>query len=90
MASLPAKRDGLGQPTGERVQLTPSVFVKATVIGGSKREIPADPGAFFKCPACGHTPMNARDEQLICDSYGKKWGFKDNIYDFREAVDNVR
>jgi len=87
-ASLLARMDGFFQPTGAWFQLTPSVFVKATAVGGTKREIPADPRLFFKCPACGYSPLdNTRDDQLTCPSCGKKWGFKDGIYDFREAIE---
>jgi ubiquinone/menaquinone biosynthesis C-methylase UbiE len=86
-ASLLADMDGLFQPTGAWFQLTPSVFVKARAVGGAKREIPADPSLFFKCPSCGHSPLDERDGQPACPSCGKQWGFKDNIYDFREAME---
>ena len=86
-ASLLASVDGFFQPTGAWFQLTPSVFVKATAIGSVKREIPPETRSFFKCPSCGHYPLNERDGQPACPSCGKMWGFKDNIYDFREAVE---
>ena len=86
-ASLLARVDGFFQPTGSWFQLTPSVFVKATSVGGAKREIPLETRSFFKCPACGHNPLNERDGQPACPSCGKAWGFKDNIYDFRGAVE---
>jgi ubiquinone/menaquinone biosynthesis C-methylase UbiE len=87
-ASLLAGMDSLFQPTGAWFQLTPSVFVKSIAMGGSKREIPLDLREFFKCPACDHSPLDeANDGQPVCPSCGKKWGFKDNIYDFREAVE---
>ncbi len=83
-ASLLASMDGFFQPTGAWFQLTPSVFVKATAVGGTKRDVPADPGLFFKCPSCSHSPLDERDGQPVCPSCGKQWGFKDGIYDFRE------
>jgi ubiquinone/menaquinone biosynthesis C-methylase UbiE len=87
-ASLLANMDGFFQPTGAWFQLTPSVFVKATAVGGAKREIPLEPRSFFKCPSCGHTPLDeARDGQPVCPTCGKTWSYKDNIYDFREAVE---
>ena len=86
-ASLLASMDGFFQPTGAWFQLTPSVFVKATAVGGTKREIPLEPMSFFKCPACGHSPLGeAQDGQPLCSSCRKQWGFKNGIYDFREAV----
>jgi SAM-dependent methyltransferase len=86
-ASLLAGLDGLFQPTGAWFQLTPSVFVKATAIGGVKREIPADSRLFFKCPECGKSPLEDKADFLACPACDRKWEFKDNIYDFREAVE---
>ena len=86
-ASLLASLDGFFQPTGAWFQLTPSVFIKAIAVGGTKREIPIGPVSFFKCPNCGHNPLGEKDGQPVCPSCGKQWGFKDNIYDFREAVE---
>lgn len=87
-ASLLAAMDGFFQPTGDWLQLTPSVFVKATSVGGTKRDISDAPRSFFKCPACGHSPLGeAQDGQPLCSSCGKQWGFKNGIYDFREAVE---
>jgi SAM-dependent methyltransferase len=85
-ASLLASIDGFFQPTGAWFQLTPSVFVKAKSVGGTQREIPLEPRSFFKCPACGYSPLDERDRQPACSSCGKTWGFKDGIYDFREAA----
>jgi SAM-dependent methyltransferase len=86
-ASLLARLDGLFQPTGAWFQLTPSVFVKATAIGSVKREIPADSRLFFKCPECGKSPLEDKADFLVCPACNRKWEFKDNIYDFREAVE---
>jgi len=85
-ASLLASLDGLFQPTGACFQLTPSVFVKATAVGGTKREIPFEPKMFFKCPGCGNFPLEDKAEFLICPACSRKWEFKDNIYDFREPI----
>jgi ubiquinone/menaquinone biosynthesis C-methylase UbiE len=87
-ASLLASMDGFFQPTGAWFQLTPSVFVKAKSVGGTKRDIPEAPRLFFKCPSCGHSPLDeTRDGQPTCPSCGKTWGFKDGIYNFREAAE---
>ena len=86
-ASLLASMDGFFQPTGAWFQLTPSVFVKATSVGGTQRAISAAARSFFKCPACGHSPLGeAQDGQPLCSSCGKQWGFNNGIYDFREAL----
>jgi len=79
--------DSIFQWTGALFQLTPSVFVKSVVggklvVGGEKRD---DVLAFFKCPDCGHAPLEEKGDHLLCVC-GKKWGVKDGIYDFRESV----
>jgi ubiquinone/menaquinone biosynthesis C-methylase UbiE len=85
-ASWLAALDGALQPTGAWFQLTPSVFVGAKALGGMKTDVPAEPRLFFKCPSCGQSPLNEADDgQPVCPSCRKKWGFKDGIYDFREA-----
>ena len=42
--------DALLQPTGQWLQFSPSVFVRAQAAGDSPT---AAPGQFFRCPACG-------------------------------------
>jgi ubiquinone/menaquinone biosynthesis C-methylase UbiE len=84
--------DSLVQWTGALWQLTPSVFIRSSVAGQiseSRRplprdvEIPANPSAFFKCPACGHSPLTDKTKYLGCPSCKRKWEIKDGIYDFR-------
>jgi SAM-dependent methyltransferase len=76
--------DALLQWTGALVQLSPSVFVRARATGDTPR---AAPGAFFKCPACGGAPLEEKKAALLCPACKKKWGFKDGIYDFKEAIE---
>jgi ubiquinone/menaquinone biosynthesis C-methylase UbiE len=89
-ASLLAWLDGLAQPSGALWQLTPSVFVKAVL---AQEAVSPNPGVaqddilrYFKCPACGHGPLDKKQEHLACPSCGKKWAVKDGIYDFREPM----
>src|SRR5215211_996519 len=79
--------DSLFQWTGAWWQLTPSVFVKATLIrqGGAPPHR-QDLISYFKCPDCGHSPLLDKKDNLQCSSCGKHWGIKDGIYDFREPV----
>jgi ubiquinone/menaquinone biosynthesis C-methylase UbiE len=80
--------DSLFQWTGEFFQLTPSVFVKAH--GGTRKSGPENQDivlTFFKCPKCGHSPLEDLKTYLLCSSCQSKWGFKDGIYDFRLAGD---
>jgi len=80
--------DSIFQWTGAWWQLTPSVFVKAVggnqVSGREKRELSVL--EFFKCPDCGHHPLVDKSAYLECPNCKKQWGFKDEIYDFREPT----
>jgi len=82
-ARLLAGLDSLFQWTGALWQFTPSVFIKARADGGHKGSIPVDPIAFFKCPDCGHTPLEHQGERLACPACNRTWKFLDGIYDFR-------
>jgi len=79
--------DSIFQWTGAIFQWTPSVFVKAR--GGSRESVPGDREnvlAFFKCPECGHAPLENNRTYLLCPKCRNKWEIKDGIYDFREPV----
>jgi len=79
--------DSIFQWTGALWQLSPSVFVKAKAEGGKHRhEIPDNPLLFFKCPACGYSPLIDKKEYLECSSCKKKWEARGGIYDFREPM----
>jgi SAM-dependent methyltransferase len=79
--------DSMAQPSGNWWQLTPSVFVRATVKNeGQQNKIAENPLMFFKCPDCSHSPLEDKVEYLVCSGCGKKWAVKDGIYDFREPV----
>lgn len=69
--------DSLAQLTGDFWQLTPSVFVRST--GGSS---PVDEG-FFRCPHCGHFPLEPEPDRVPCPNCGRVWPVEDGIYDFR-------
>lgn len=80
---LLAALDGLLQLTGGLFQLTPSVFVGATASGQG----PVAPaGSFFKCPECGSISLEQHPDHLACPSCGRKYAFRDGIYDFKEAI----
>jgi ubiquinone/menaquinone biosynthesis C-methylase UbiE len=81
--------DSLFQWTGALWQLSPSIFVKVTVTGrNGQLPFPANIVEFFKCPACGHSPLIEKNGYLECSSCGKKWAVRDRIYDFREPIKN--
>jgi SAM-dependent methyltransferase len=81
--------DSLFQWTGALWQLSPSVFVKATVTATDEQlPIPANTLSFFKCPACGHSPLIDGENHLKCSKCNKKWEVRGGIYDFREPMKN--
>jgi ubiquinone/menaquinone biosynthesis C-methylase UbiE len=84
--------DSLAQWTGPLWQLTPSVFVKASLGGevpqSGKRSgsIPDEVIDWFKCPQCESSPLELQKEYLQCTSCGSRWAIRDGIYDFREPL----
>ncbi|HUG33978.1 MAG TPA: class I SAM-dependent methyltransferase [Anaerolineales bacterium] len=80
--------DSLLQWTGAWIQVTPSVFVKAKIAG--RDIIPPNKQdnilSYFKCPDCGHSPLEDKRAYLECLRCGKKWGVNDGVYDFREPL----
>lgn len=86
-AKILAWFDGLFQPTGAFIQLSPSVFVKAkTSAEGVTKEIPLDVLSLFKCPDCGNGKLQDKTDYLLCSSCNAQWQVNDGIYDFREKV----
>ncbi|MBX3036537.1 MAG: class I SAM-dependent methyltransferase [Anaerolineales bacterium] len=79
--------DGLIQPTGAFIQLSPSVFVKAkTSAEGFAKEIPLDVLDLFKCPDCEYEKLHDKTDYLLCSNCNAKWQVNDGIYDFREKI----
>jgi ubiquinone/menaquinone biosynthesis C-methylase UbiE len=76
--------DGLIQPTGEWWQLTPSVFVRARRVG--RDNISTYNGIVFRCPECGHSPLVQKEAEVGCPACGRRYEFRDGIYDFRQPV----
>ena len=82
--------DSLFQWTGALWQLSPSIFVKAKVVGRDAISL-IEPNAilsYFKCPQCGHSPLIEKNGYLECSSCRKRWAVRDRIYDFREPIKN--
>lgn len=78
--------DSLAQWTGPYWQLTPSVFVKASLGGKNNASVPEEVVAWFKCPACGHSSLEGHQNYLQCPSCSNRWSIRDGIYDFREPM----
>ncbi len=79
--------DSLLQPTGALWQLTPSVFVRARKNGvAPPHKPPQDVSLWFRCVACGHSPLTPHADCLSCPSCQRRYAFRDGIYDFREPL----
>ncbi|MEW6716616.1 MAG: methyltransferase domain-containing protein [Chloroflexota bacterium] len=72
--------DSVAQWTGNWWQFSPSVFVRARASRDSGQ---AAAGAFFRCPECGHDPLEEAPAWLRCNGCGRRWSVEDGIYDFR-------
>jgi ubiquinone/menaquinone biosynthesis C-methylase UbiE len=80
--------DSLFQWTGALWQLSPSVFMRAKVLDGKKQEeIPNHVLLYFRCPDCGHSPLDEKKNYLECSNCGRKWEVRDGLYDFREPIE---
>jgi hypothetical protein len=75
--------DALVQPSGQWVQLSPSLFVRAQATGASPV---ASPGHFFRCPECGSLELNENGDHLRCSGCDRRWAMRDGIYDFKEPL----
>ena len=71
--------DSVLQHTGELWQLTPSVFLRASVTDSVNKALPE---AFFACPACS-APLQDTPPLIHCSACGHSYPVADNIYDFR-------
>lgn len=78
--------DALAQWTGSLWQLTPSVFVRASLDGERSESIPDEVVNWFKCPNCAASPLEFREDHLHCSSCGNDWAFRDGIFDFRKPL----
>jgi ubiquinone/menaquinone biosynthesis C-methylase UbiE len=86
-ANVLAALDGIFQPTGAFLQLTPSVFVKAKAVKkdtGRSGGNPASVLELFKCPDCGNEKLEEKRDHLYCPNCKAQWTVSDGIYDFRE------
>ncbi len=68
------------QPTGNWLQLSPSIFTRNTAIGAGQK---AMPGFFFKCPACGSLDLKPHGPRIFCMACSRQWPILDGIFDFR-------
>lgn len=71
--------DAALQWTGAFSQYSPSVFIRAAMVGTSPM---VQEGTFFRCLVCGQGLPEAKHD-LKCPACGQLWPYRDGIYDFR-------
>ncbi|MDT8306497.1 MAG: class I SAM-dependent methyltransferase [Anaerolineae bacterium] len=77
---LLARADRALQPTGQCLQVTPSVFVRsAHPTGGAVAAL----NGFFACPVCLTPLAESSDPVLHCGGCGREWGIDGGLYDFK-------
>jgi ubiquinone/menaquinone biosynthesis C-methylase UbiE len=82
--NLLAGLDSLLQWTGAVGQFSPSIFLRASVIGKDvSSDIPKDTSLFFKCPECENSPMLITVDRITCPACKRNWKITGGIYDFR-------
>ncbi len=86
-AAALAAADALAQPTGDWLQFSPSVFVRCVTgreWSGEIKEI-KEIRELFRCPIC-KGELQSQPAEMQCVNCGRRWGFKDGIYDFKEEL----
>ncbi len=78
--NLLSKLESWLQPTGNLIQLSPSVFTYSQAVGDSPK---AQPGTFFKCPVCESYNLKPHGARLICVDCNRQWPIREGIFDFR-------
>jgi SAM-dependent methyltransferase len=68
------------QRTASWTAYSPSLFLRSKTNGEST---PPNSKTLFRCPACGHFPLEDTPPELTCDACGRAYPVNDGIYDFR-------
>jgi SAM-dependent methyltransferase len=86
--SLLVAMDSLAQRSGNRWQLTPSVFIQAR----AQKNSPTPARGFFRCPHCLSPTLTASQRLgpdhyiLACHTCQNGWSLEKGIYDFKTAI----
>jgi len=80
--SLLAALDSVLQPVLAPMALSPSQFVRSRKVGGPTAEHPPRK-VLFRCPDCGHAPLDAAGDALHCSHCDAAWPIVDGVYVFK-------
>jgi SAM-dependent methyltransferase len=82
-----AALDSLLQWTGSLFQVSPSIFVRASLQKAGPGRAPFTAAVdLFKCPDCGSSELTDHGDRLTCCGCGKAWGTTGGIYNFKEPL----
>ena len=82
--ALLAGLDSILQGTGSLGQFSPSVFLRARVLGKNNvSEGHKELASYFKCLECGHSPLVITDQHILCPACKHTWNISGGIFDFR-------
>ncbi|MCD6520983.1 MAG: methyltransferase domain-containing protein [Anaerolineae bacterium] len=76
------KIDGLLQRPTAPLALGPSVFVRSRVLKKGQPKVAAEE-VLFRCPSCGHEPLQSERSGLYCSQCGASWPLEEGIYVFK-------
>lgn len=76
--------DALVQPSGQWLQWSPSVFVRAQAAGAPGTA--ALPSKLFRCPECGSEALDEGGDHLRCGQCHRRWPVRNGLYDFKEPL----
>ena len=60
----------------------PSIFVRSHVAKPDRAELPS-PSQLFRCPECGHQPLDHLTDGVRCTICGARWPIQNGIYVFK-------
>lgn len=78
-----AALDGLLQSPTSRLQLSPSIFLRATSV---KQGVPGLSAGLWRCPACGSTDLAETSDSLTCRTCSRVYPNLDGIIDFKSQM----
>ncbi|MGA2490033.1 MAG: class I SAM-dependent methyltransferase [Anaerolineales bacterium] len=82
--TLLAGLDSILQWTGGLGQFSPSVFLRARVIGEKAcSEEQKELASYFKCLKCEYSPLVITEQRIICPVCKQEWSTSGGIFDFR-------
>ncbi len=81
-AATLVKIDSMLQEITAPLAVSPSVFVRSRAIKAGRSELP-ERTQLFRCPACGHEPLDPNPDGLCCAACRAQWPLENGVYVFK-------